>query len=784
MMNYPSISEYVEAIKVAEGNFNTLKNFRPVLDEDGEPVMISGNFAVVFKMKDEQTGKLHAVKCFLKEQEGRAEAYRMIAEELEYVNSTFLTPIKYLDKELFVDSKNSDETEFPVLLMDWVEGQTLDKYIRDHIDNQYELSLLAYQFNRLAMWLMPQPFAHGDLKPDNILVKDDGTLVLVDYDGMYVPVMKGQKAREFGSPDFRHPLRNENDFDEHIDDFPLSSILLSLLAIANEPSLLEKYGGDGKLLLSERDYRNIAESEVLDALRPLMADKNLTTYLSLFYLCSAQKSLFKESYHLFTLQEPEKPYFMVEVENLSTEVTEEDLANAWIDEHGVKYSKDKKRLLSVPRHLKTYSIRKGTIVVCDYAFNEPGCANNSIEKVIIPNTVTHIGNYAFGTCCSLQDILLPDSIKYIGDNAFTHCYNINFEIPPKVIHIGNGTFWNCRSLSYVSLPQNLKRIGNYTFANCYSISSVQIPNSIIEIGDSAFADCFALEKVVVADSVKRIGDRAFFECYGLKDIQMSKTINHLGNYVFKDCRSLEFISLPETLFYLGKGAFECCEALLQVEIKGTIQEIAEKTFCGCHSLSQVTIPNSVKTISDYAFETCGLSQIELPNSINEIRDFAFSGNPIKHINIPESVSKIGGSAFSCCTELVEVHFHSKNLNISSDAFDFCPFLKSVIIPVDTKEIFKQLLPQYQSLLIEQECGWTVKNTRLFNPEEIAAIKRAEVVSSKYGNSVCFFMQAGGQTYIPLSKSSSLSVGDTFDLTTVKVITLCREGKDDIYRIIE
>ena len=82
LMNYPLISEYVEAIKAAEDNFDQLKHLRPVLDDDGMPVMSGGNFAVVFKMKDEQTGKLHAVKCFLKEQEGRAEAYRQIAEEL------------------------------------------------------------------------------------------------------------------------------------------------------------------------------------------------------------------------------------------------------------------------------------------------------------------------------------------------------------------------------------------------------------------------------------------------------------------------------------------------------------------------------------------------------------------------------------------------------------------------------------------------------------------------------------------------------------------------------
>ena len=94
-MDYPLISEYMEAIKAAEENFDELKYLHPVFDEDGNPVMSSGNFAVVFKMKNEQTGNIHAVKCFLKEQEGRAEAYRQIAEELEYISSTFLTSIKY-----------------------------------------------------------------------------------------------------------------------------------------------------------------------------------------------------------------------------------------------------------------------------------------------------------------------------------------------------------------------------------------------------------------------------------------------------------------------------------------------------------------------------------------------------------------------------------------------------------------------------------------------------------------------------------------------------------------
>lgn len=262
-MNYPLISEYIEAIKSAEDNFEELSYLRPVLDDDGLPVMTSGNFAVVFKMKDDQNGKFYAVKCFTKEQEGRAEAYREIAKELEKVSSPYILSIRYLDKELFVDTDQTTETEFPVLLMDWVEGKTLDKYLRENLDDKYALEMLAYRFSQLAQWLIPQPYAHGDLKPDNILVREDGTLVLVDYDGMYVPAMKGQKARDLGSPDFRHPLRTENEFDKHIDDFSIISILLSLYCISIDCKLYEDLGLFDGTLLHESDYVDLANSNIL-----------------------------------------------------------------------------------------------------------------------------------------------------------------------------------------------------------------------------------------------------------------------------------------------------------------------------------------------------------------------------------------------------------------------------------------------------------------------------------------------------------------------------------------
>ena len=290
-MNYPILSEYVEAIKSAEDNFEQLKHLHPVLDEDGNPLMTSGNFAVVFKMKDEQTGKMYAVKCFLREQEGRAEAYHLIAEELENVSSTYLTPIRYLEKELFVDTNVSDETEFPVLLMDWVEGVTLDKYICQNINNKYKLALTAYQFSKLTKWLISQPFAHGDLKPDNIMVREDGSLVLVDYDGMYVPAMEGQRSRELGSPDYRLPSRTEEDFNEHIDDFPLVLIMMTIRAIQLKKKLFEELGNNDFAILHENDLRDLSNSTTNQKLLSLISDVEFARLYSLFLMTISEGKL-------------------------------------------------------------------------------------------------------------------------------------------------------------------------------------------------------------------------------------------------------------------------------------------------------------------------------------------------------------------------------------------------------------------------------------------------------------------------------------------------------------
>ena len=453
-MQYPLISEYLAAIREANDNLDKLSHLVPVLDKYGEPYRSSGAFAVVFKMKDEQTGKCYALKCFTEEQEGRAEAYRQIAEELEYVDSSYITSVKYLEKELFVDSNCEDE-EFPVLLMDWIEGETMETYIAANYTDNHAMSMLCYRFCKMAAWLRSQSFAHGDIKPDNIMVRPDGTLTLVDYDGMFVPAMKGQKSPTIGTKDFSHPLRTINDFDETIDDFALASIALSLKAISLNPSLLDQYGASDRLLFSAADYIDLSKSKTFTALQGLLADEEARTLMSMFLLASAKKNLSMCSFRLFDVQKPK------EEEVWNTEVTDKDLKNAVEDEFGVKYSKDWKRLLLAPESLSgKYSIRKGVKVIGDWAFWD--C--EFLTNINIPNSVTTIGEQAFGGCDSLVNINIPNSVTTIEKYAFASCKSLtNINIPNSVTTIEYRAFCGCENLPSHIKSDIIQRFGKKVF---------------------------------------------------------------------------------------------------------------------------------------------------------------------------------------------------------------------------------------------------------------------------------------------------------------------------------
>lgn len=594
-MQYPLISEYLAAIRDADDNLDKLSHLVPVLDKYGEPYRSSGAFAFVFKMKDEQTGKCYALKCFTEEQEGRAEAYRQIAEELEFIDSPYITSVKYLEKELFVDS-NCEDNEFPVLLMDWIEGETMETYVAANYTDTHAMSMLCYRFCKMAAWLRSQSFAHGDIKPDNIMVRPDGTLTLVDYDGMFVPAMKGQKSPTVGTKDFSHPLRTIDDFDETIDDFALASIALSLKAISLNPSLLQTYGASDRLLFSAADYTDLSKSNTVTALQGLLADEEARTLMSMFLLASAKKDLSMCSFRLFGVQKPK------EEEVWSTEVTKEDLENAVKDEFGVLYSKDWKRLLKAPTGLKgEYSIREGVKVIGDRAFWD--CNFLTSGDILLGNTIIDgIEYYASNRCNSITNIVIPNSVTNIGDYAFENCKSLtNIDIPNSVIYIGKHTFEGCTSLTNINIPNNVTIIRNSAFRGCTSLTNIKFPNSVTSIEESAFSDCNSLANINLSDSIKSIGD-----------------------WAFNVCKSLKNIKIPNSVTNIGEGAFQFCVSLTSIDIPNSVTSIGDYAFRYCYSLTCINIPNSVKNIGIYAFSDCkSLTNINIPNSVTNIEDGAF-----------------------------------------------------------------------------------------------------------------------------------------------------------------
>jgi len=809
-MNYPLISEYVEAIRLSEENLEQLNHLRPVLDSDGNPVMSSGNFAVVFKMRSERDGKCYALKCFIKDQPGRNESYRLIAVELEFVSSDFLVPIKFCDKELFVDTDACSETEFPVVVMDWVEGITLDRYVRKNLHDQHALQMLTYQFCRMASWLMSQPFAHGDLKPDNILVRDDGSLVLVDYDGMYVPAMQGQKARELGSPDYRHPARTEEDFNEHIDDFSLAAIAMQLCAISLDPSLLPDGQGD-TLLLSEADHRDLPNSDIHARLHSLLSNPDFERLYALYHLAHAQQTLSNTSFRTFLISKPKKN---AELRNLSTKVTDEDLENGVRDEFGALYSPDGLRLLK-GANIAHYHIRQGTKVICDSAFSgckdlttidipesilligvKAFCVCEKLNKIDLPKCIISIGSFSFDGCTDLTEITIPFSLKHIGENPFRSsgvvavtCYSPHFEtdkhalyskerkkliffyhtdtssfnVPNQVSEIGNSSFYGNKTLTKVTISSNVVTIGDYAFYGCEKLSSINIPHTIQVINDCTFFGCSSLSSILIPNSVTNICAGAFGYS-GLINLLIPPSVIRIDRVAFNHCKCLRAIFVPSSVQFISYNAFEDCNQLEVVFVH--------------HKQMACLIPNNVRPFL-VELPSTEIHDDDIANGIYDEYGAIYSPDGLRLLNgtsvevddysIRPGTITICDNAFSCNSKITSLHLPPTIKSIGKYAFA-CMNLVQIDVPSTfvlhddtifalTSNLNNELLDSFMIL----------ENRRPLTKKEKELIVSGLVVPGEKGLSCQFTMAFGGRIFFPIDNSSICHIGDSVDIDTISVM---------------
>jgi serine/threonine protein kinase len=248
-MKLPTLADYQDAIQNPNTCFvsSDLKSAVPVCDNLGLPRAFSGNFAVVFPLKD--SNKKWAIRCF-------ATNYH-VDQERRYRNlSAFLKAHKMqcmVDFEFISQGIRVKGNWYPILKMEWADGPTLNKYIENNLSNRDALIDLADKFYGMVIELGKHGIAHGDLQHGNILIVN-GQLKLVDYDCMFVPGLEGLKSHEIGHKNYQHPKRSSYDFGSFLDNFSAWCIYLSLIAVANDTSLWNLLdAGEENLIFKKED---------------------------------------------------------------------------------------------------------------------------------------------------------------------------------------------------------------------------------------------------------------------------------------------------------------------------------------------------------------------------------------------------------------------------------------------------------------------------------------------------------------------------------------------------
>ncbi|MBQ9038122.1 MAG: fibronectin type III domain-containing protein [Clostridia bacterium] len=327
-------------------------------------------------------------------------------------------------------------------------------------------------------------------------------------------------------------------------------------------------------------------------------------------------------------------------------------------------------------------IPNSVTVIGESAF--AGCS--SLTGVSIPDSVTNIGVGAFEDCSSLTSVSIPDSVTSIGEDAFSWCSSLtSVSIPDSVTSIGDFAFYHCSSLTSVSIPGSVTSIGHFAFDSCSSLTSISIPDSVTSIGHSAFDSCSSLTSVSIPDSVTSIEPSAFGGCSSLTSISIPGSVTYIDACTFFGCTSLTSVSIPNSVTSIGGEAFFNCSSLTSVSIPNSVTSIEEDAFSWCSSLTSVSIPNSVKSIGDSAFYSCSsLTSVSIGKGLTYISNDMFSGcQLLESIVLPANISSIGSGAFKNCYSLLDVTLLNSTMDIDDESFFGCPTTMKFHTPCDS-----------------------------------------------------------------------------------------------------
>lgn len=188
-----------------------------------------------------------------------------------------------------------------------------------------------------------------------------------------------------------------------------------------------------------------------------------------------------------------------------------------------------------------------------------------VKELVIPSSVTSIGNYVFDGCSGLTSITIPNSVTSIGESAFTYCTGLtSITIPNSVTSIGHGAFFKCSGLTSITIPNSITSIESDTFGDCSGLISITIPNSVTSIGNDAFFGCSGLTSITIPNSVTSIGRFAFYGCSGLTSITIPNSVTKIDNDAFRLCSGLTSITIPNSVTSIRSRAFGGCSKVEDV----------------------------------------------------------------------------------------------------------------------------------------------------------------------------------------------------------------------------
>lgn len=278
MHNLPSCADYSTSIVV-----NTLVKPQILMNGspemfNGRPIKYTGGFCIVFPYTS-QSNK-YAVRCWHAYLKGAEERTRKIAKALREVNLPYFVGFEYFSEGIITPQGIQ-----PVVVMDWVDAKPLKKYIADYIDDSYAIKKLADNFARMVKDLHEHNLSHGDLQHGNIMVKKDGSLILVDYDSMYVPELDGWTDEISGLAGYQHPARwSSKKLSPKSDYFSELIIYTSLIALAETPSLWQDLmiAETDTMLFTVEDIKSGGTTPIFTVLETMSSCSNLCVTIKEF----------------------------------------------------------------------------------------------------------------------------------------------------------------------------------------------------------------------------------------------------------------------------------------------------------------------------------------------------------------------------------------------------------------------------------------------------------------------------------------------------------------------